>query len=190
MKKEHALAALPSDVRHWLRHQARWLTIITILWYILWGVSIAQYYVRHPEAQVHYTLPLFAGALLILPLWIFRFRVVLFDRPFEGEIVKIKYRMMSDVPIFSEGLERVERHETAILHVRRANGKVKKLACRRLWRAADRCYRVGDRVQHIPFLPLPKNLSHEPEGERLCHVCGTLSDRHGERCIECGHTIF
>ncbi len=191
MKNELSLAALPSDVRHDLRHQKGWWVVLSVLWYILWAVGVWRYWAGHPDFTPNYMFAPFCAAVLLLPLWIFRLRIVLFDRVWSGEIVRIKYRMMSDIPVFSEGLDRVERHETAVLYVRRtADGRMKKLACRRLCHAADRCYRVGDTVRHIPFVALPQNLSREPEEGRLCLVCGTLSRDSHDRCAACGRTIF
>ena len=191
MKNEIPITALPSDVQHNLRHQKRWWIALSVLWYLMWATGVWRYWAGHPDFTPNYMFVPFCTAVLLLPLWIFRLRIVLFDRAWSGEIVRIKYRMMSDIPVFSEGLDRVERHETAVLYVRRAaDGRVKKLACRRLWHAADRCYRVGDTVRHIPFVALPQNLSREPEEGRLCLVCGTLSRDSHECCAACGHTIF
>lgn len=192
MKNEIPLSVLPADVAHHVRHQRRGWVIVSALWYIIWGVSVWRYFAGHPDAEVvGYMVPIFTAAVALLPLWIFRLGKVLFGRIWSGEIVKIKYRRMSDIPIFSEGLERVERHETAVLYVRRKpGGRTRRIACRRLARSADRCYRVGDRVRHIPFVALPQNLSRRPEGERLCLVCGTLSENSHDTCIECGHAIF
>lgn len=191
MKNEWHLAYLPSDVQKGIRHQRRCWVVLSVLWYLVWGTAVWRYSAGHPDFTPNYMALPFAAAVLLLPLWIFRLRVVLFDRPWTGEIVRIKYRMMSDIPIFSEGLERVERHETAILYVRRhKNGRVKRLACRRLWRSADRCYRVGDTVRHIPFVALPQNLSREPEEGRLCLICGTLSTDSHTFCAACERTLF
>lgn len=191
MKNEISLSSLPADVYAVLRRRRRWRVIVSLLWYLMWGVAIWRYYVHNPDARPNFMLPLFVALLLLLPLWMFRLREVLFDRVWSGEVETVKYRMMSDIPVFSEGLERVERHETMVLYVRRtSDGKRKKVPCRRLWHAADRCYRRGDTVRHIPLLPLPQNLSRRPEGGELCLVCGTLSEHSGETCIECRHTIF
>ncbi len=181
---------LPDDVRQTVHRQYWRSVLLTAGWYLLWTVSIIGYYMRAPSLRVHWSLFVFGTALLILPFIIFRFRVVVFDRVCEGEIERIKYRMMSEIPVFSEGLDRVERHETAILVVRLSNGRIRRFACRRLWRAADRCYHVGDTVRHIPFVSLPQNLTCRPEEGRLCLVCGVLSRDSRQTCVECGHSII
>ena len=183
------MTALPERIRKEVRRTRFWKWVLTLLWVALWAVGVWRYYAHHPASQPNWMLIPFAVAVLALPFWMFRFGQV-FDRSFEGEIVKIKYRMMSDVPVFSEGLERVERHETAILYVRPDRGGKKKLACPRLWRSADRCYAVGDRVKHIPMVALPKNLSKAPEGGNLCLVCGVLSPDSHETCAACGRPLF
>lgn len=186
----HDTFTLPPQVRRTVTRQRRVRILLSLLWYLVWAAGLWHYYATDATRHPNWILPVFVAVLLVLPLWIFRLWEVVLDRPFTGEIVKIKYRMMSDIPVFSEGLERVERHETAILHVRRPNGKVKKLACRRLWRSADRCYKVGDTVRHIPLVALPQNLTREPEEGRLCLVCGVLSTDSHVHCAACGREIF
>jgi len=181
---------LPADIQKFVARQKRKRIILSLLWYALWGAGIWHYYAADPARTPNWILPIFIALLLALPLWMCRLWPVLFHRRYTGEIYKIKYKMMSDIPVFSEGLERVERHETAILYVRREDGKKRRIACRRLWRAADRCYKVGDRVRRFPLVPLPQNLSRSPEGGRLCLVCGVLSPDSGVHCAECGRTII
>ena len=186
----HDTFTLPRDVQRTVNRQRRKRILLSLLWYLVWGAGLWHYYAVDATRHPNWILPIFVLALLLLPLWIFRLRDVVLDRPFTGEIVKIKYRMMSDIPVFSEGLDRVERHETAILYVQREKGRPKKIACRRLWRSADRCYKVGDRVRHIPLVALPQNLSRPPEEGRLCLVCGVLSTDSHLHCAACNREIF
>lgn len=181
---------LPESIKKEIQKRKTRRILATLLWYALWGVSLWRYYAVDASRQPNWILPIFVVALLLLPLWIFRLWEVVLDRPFTGEIVRIKYRMMSDIPIFQEGLDDVERNEAAILFVRRGRRRAKKLSCRRLWRAADRCYKVGDTVRHMPLVPLPQNLSHPPEGGRLCLMCGVLSEDSHAHCAACGREIF
>ena len=181
---------LPSDVKRVVRKK-RWRSIgLTLAWYILWGVSVWQYYVHTPEAHPHWTLLFFALAVVLLPLWMFRLGRVLFDRSWTGEIVKIKYRKISEIPFLSEDVGRVDRHETAVLITRTANGRKRRALCRGLGYAADRCYKVGDTITHIPLVTLPKNRTSEPEGGRLGLVCSTLSEDSRIHCAACDRTIF
>ena len=182
---------LPAPVAKEVRRRKLKRVGISLIWYAIWGVSLWRYYAVDATRHPNWILPIFVLALLLLPLWIFRLRDVVLDRPYEGEIVRIKYRMMSDIPVFAEGLDRVERHETAVLYVQREKGRrPKKIACRRLWRSADRCYKVGDRVRHIPLVALPQNLSRPPEEGRLCLVCGVLSTDSHVHCAACDREIF
>lgn len=181
---------LPTDVKR-LVCKKRWRSILlSFAWYALWAVSVWQYYVHTPEARPHWTLLFFALAVLLLPLWMFRLWRVLFDRTWTGEIVKIKYRKISEIPFLSEEIGHVERHETAVLITRLPNGKRRRALCRGLGYAADRCYAVGDTITHLPLVTLPKNHTRTPEGGRLCLVCSTLSEDSHAHCAACNRTIF
>ncbi|MBE6757465.1 MAG: hypothetical protein E7552_02795 [Ruminococcaceae bacterium] len=181
---------LPADVKRAVR-KIRWRSIgCSLVWYLLWAVSLWQYYARNSDVHPHWSLLFFTLAVLLLPLWMFRLDKALFDRSWTGEIVKIKYRKMSEIPFLSEDIGRVERRDTAILYVRLPNGKKRRTACRRLWYAADRCYKAGDTVRHIPLVPLPQNLTAKPEGGKLCLMCATLSEDSHEHCAACNHTIL
>ncbi len=181
---------LPPDVKQTVQKK-RWRSIgLSLAWYALWAVSVWQYYLNNTDVRPHWTLLFFALAVLLLPLWMFRLGWVLFDRPWMGEIVKIKYRKISEIPFLSEDVGRVERHETAVLIVRLPNGRNRRALCRGLGYAADRCYGVGDTITHVPLVTLPKNLTREAEGGRLCLVCSTLSGDSHEHCAACNRTIF
>lgn len=183
-------SVLPPDVKRAV-DKIRWRSIgYSLLWYLLWTLGVWQYYRHNADMHPHLSLLFFALAVLLLPLWMFRLDRVLFDRPWKGEIVKIKYRKISEIPFLCEDVGRVERRETAVLHVRLANGKKRRAACRRLGYAADRCYKVGDTVLHLPLVLLPQNLSRSPEGGRLCLMCATLSEDSHEHCAGCQHTMF
>lgn len=181
---------LPQDVQKAVR-KTRWRSIVcSALWYLFWSVSVWQYYVRNPDMSPHWTLLVFAAVVLLLPFWLFHLDRALFDRPWVGEIVKIKHKKMSEIPFLSEDVGRVERHETAVLVVRLPNGKKRRAVCRKLGHAADRCYQVGDTIRHIPLVPLPQNLTSEPKDGRLCLMCATVSEDSHEHCAVCNHTIF
>ncbi len=181
---------LPPDVKRTV-WKKRWRSIgLSLLWYVLWTVSVWQYYLHNTDVRPHWTLLFFALAVVLLPLWMFRLGRVLFDRPWTGEIVKIKYRKISEIPFLSEDVGHVERHETAVLITRLPNGKKRRALCRGLGYAADRCYQTGDTIVHIPLVTLPKNLTREAEGGRLCLVCSTLSEDSHAHCAACDRTIF
>lgn len=190
MSKQTKPAALPADLRRYVRRQYQKRLIWTVAWYALWGGSIGRYGQKHPEVFSLYSTWIVLVLLLAVPFAAFRLGRVLFDRPFVGEIVRIRYHRTSEISIFKEELEQVEQRNTAVLYVKPAGRRTRRLDCRRLGTVASHYYRVGDAVQYTPFLPLPQNLSYRPDDGTLCAVCGTPNDPTLTRCTRCEHSLI
>ncbi|MBS6447768.1 MAG: hypothetical protein KH382_09320 [Clostridiales bacterium] len=158
---------------------------LSLFWWILWGCSYVRFIMqRHIAVKDISSMQwLFIAILAVVPFLFFGLWRVLWDRSWDGVVVK---KRVGRIYATKEGKYLGHHGEDAeYVYVKKPNGKlfVMTFYDKNILGAGH--YNIGDRVHHYKNLPFCEKHDKSDSPERLCVFCGNLTKDKQEHCAFC-----
>lgn len=174
--KKLKMASLRSDLKR---------IALSLFWWILWGYSYVRFILRRHIAvrDISSMQWLFAAILAVIPFLFFGLWRVLWDRSWDGVVVKKKVGRIYD----TKGVKFFERRgeDAEYVYVKKPNGKLYIMAFYGKNILGAGHYKIGDKVHHYKNLPFCEKHDKSDFPERLCVFCGNLTRDEQEYCAFC-----
>ncbi len=188
MKSSHPLADYP-DIHRKINHRSSRILLLSALW--IAAVTAVELVFLHNYFLAH-SVPPFAAAVIWLVLYLIGLLKIelfpwLFDLPWEGTLIRVKYHSPGALPTSTANDENNE-----ILTIRTAEGKTFRRCIPRDPKLDAVIYREGDLVRYYRGTKYPLILKREgAPAPWLCVFCSNVQPYPGRtHCDHCGMSLI
>lgn len=174
-----------ADLRAYVQRKRLKVWLITLAWELFWTVVFV-YYFQRDHRKFNFRFAVVLGLFWIFGLFLFGWVQMLFDRSWQGTIVRIDYKDVMMMDSLTRGRRLTQQ---MWLHIVEENGRKHKITLVKK-RNFERYYHVGDKIVHHSGLPYPESNDGADQHLCVCSLCGGVELTETDHCHGCGATLI